>query len=68
MTIEKVEKTADSKKVNELGLTRQDYRGFPSTLCQGCGHNSISSQIVAASYEMSIKPESVIKLSGIGCS
>ncbi len=68
MTTGMVEKTADSKKVNELGLTKQDYYGFPSTLCQGCGHNSISSQIVAASYEMSIKPENVIKLSGIGCS
>ncbi|MCK6583108.1 MAG: 2-oxoacid:ferredoxin oxidoreductase subunit beta [Anaerolineales bacterium] len=54
--------------VNAVGLTKNDYRGFPSTLCQGCGHNSISNQIVAAMYEMSVLPESVIKFSGIGCS
>jgi 2-oxoglutarate ferredoxin oxidoreductase subunit beta len=54
--------------VNLLGLTRGDYRGLPSTLCAGCGHNSISSQIIAACYEMSVPPWHVIKLSGIGCS
>jgi 2-oxoglutarate/2-oxoacid ferredoxin oxidoreductase subunit beta len=54
--------------VNLAGLTKGDYRGNPSTLCQGCGHNSISNQIIAAMYEMSIVPEKVIKFSGIGCS
>ncbi len=54
--------------VNLIGLEKSDYRGLPTTLCQGCGHNSIASQIVAACYEMSLKPERVIKLSGIGCS
>jgi 2-oxoglutarate ferredoxin oxidoreductase subunit beta len=54
--------------VNRIGLERSDYKGLASTLCQGCGHNSISSQIIAACFEMSIKPEQVIKLSGIGCS
>jgi len=54
--------------VNLLGLTRSEYRGLPSTLCAGCGHNSISSQIIAACYEMSIPPWKVVKLSGIGCS
>jgi len=54
--------------VNLIGLAKSDYRGNPTTLCQGCGHNSISNQIVAAMYEMSILPESVIKFSGIGCS
>ena len=54
--------------VNLAGLTKNDYRGNPSTLCQGCGHNSISNQIVSAMYEMSILPENVIKFSGIGCS
>ncbi|HXF85133.1 MAG TPA: 2-oxoacid:ferredoxin oxidoreductase subunit beta [Anaerolineales bacterium] len=54
--------------VNLLGLTKNDYRGNPSTLCQGCGHNSISSQIIAAMYEMSMLPENVVKFSGIGCS
>lgn len=54
--------------VNLAGFTRQDYRGLPSTLCQGCGHNSIASQIIAACYEMDIVPEEVMKFSGIGCS
>jgi 2-oxoglutarate ferredoxin oxidoreductase subunit beta len=53
---------------NQIGLTKADYRGKETTLCQGCGHNSISSQIIAATYEMSIPPERVIKMSGIGCS
>jgi len=53
---------------NLAGLTRNDYKGHPSTLCQGCGHNSISSQIVAACFEMNIKPEKIVKFSGIGCS
>jgi 2-oxoglutarate ferredoxin oxidoreductase subunit beta len=55
-------------KVNEIGLEKTDYRGRETTLCQGCGHNSISSQIMAAAFELSIKPERMIKLSGIGCS
>ena len=57
-----------SKNVNLAGLSRNDYRGLPSTLCQGCGHNSIASQIVAACYELDLVPEDVIKFSGIGCS
>ena len=54
--------------VNLVGLTKNDYRGNPTTLCQGCGHNSIANQIIAAMYEMSVAPEKVIKFSGIGCS
>ncbi len=53
---------------NAIGLSRSDYTGGVTTLCQGCGHNSISNQIVAACYELSIQPERVLKLSGIGCS
>jgi len=53
---------------NKVGLTRNDYRGAPSTLCQGCGHNGIAAQIVAACYEMNLVPEKVVKFSGIGCS
>ncbi len=53
---------------NWVGLEKGDYKGNPSTLCQGCGHNSISSQIIAACYEMSVRPSAIIKLSGIGCS
>jgi len=55
-------------KVNLIGLEKGDYRGHPSTLCQGCGHNSISSQIITACYELNIHPESLLKFSGIGCS
>ena len=55
-------------QVNQVGLSRNDYRGNPTTLCQGCGHNSIASQIIAACYEMSILPEKIVKFSGIGCS
>ena len=54
--------------VNLAGLTKNDYRGNPTTLCQGCGHNSISNQIVSAMYELNVMPENVIKFSGIGCS
>jgi 2-oxoglutarate ferredoxin oxidoreductase subunit beta len=56
------------KNENLIGLEKNDYRGRETSLCQGCGHNSISSQIIAACYEMSIQPEKVIKMSGIGCS
>ena len=61
--------TADLKAgINAIGLTKADYRGHPSTLCQGCGHNSISSQIIAACFELGIHPEEIVKFSGIGCS
>jgi len=68
MTTSISEKDISNKNLNEVGLEKADYKGLPTTLCQGCGHNSISSQIIAACYEMSIKPERIIKLSGIGCS
>jgi 2-oxoglutarate ferredoxin oxidoreductase subunit beta len=54
--------------VNLVGLTKSDYRGNQTTLCQGCGHNSISNQIITAMYEMNVLPENVLKFSGIGCS
>jgi 2-oxoglutarate ferredoxin oxidoreductase subunit beta len=54
--------------LNLINLTRNDYRGRKSTLCVGCGHNSIANQIIAVAYEMSINPHQVVKLSGIGCS
>ena len=56
------------RKVNRLGLTQVDYKGKPSTLCKGCGHDSISSQLVKAFYEYGVEPHQVAKLSGIGCS
>lgn len=54
--------------VNDLGLTRRDYEGGMSTLCAGCGHDSISAAIVQACAEMSMPPHRMAKLSGIGCS
>lgn len=53
---------------NEIGLTRSDYRGERSTLCPGCGHNTISAQIIKACYELNIPPNQIAKFSGIGCS
>ena len=53
---------------NELGFTRRDYEGAISTLCAGCGHDSISAAIIQACFEMAIEPHRVAKLSGIGCS
>ncbi len=55
-------------RTNNIGLEKGDYKGAPSTLCQGCGHNSILSQIIAAVYEMDMLPEDIVKFSGIGCS
>jgi 2-oxoglutarate/2-oxoacid ferredoxin oxidoreductase subunit beta len=53
---------------NEIGLTRRDYEGSMTTLCAGCGHDSITAAIVQAFWELSIPPHRVAKLSGIGCS
>lgn len=53
---------------NNIGLTKGDYRGAPTTLCAGCGHNSINNQIMAAAYELDLIPENIVKFSGIGCS
>ena len=53
---------------NTLGLTITDYEGAMSTLCAGCGHDSISAAIVQAYYELDIEPHRVAKVSGIGCS
>ncbi len=60
--------TASVENKNKAGLEKSDYKGLPSTLCPGCGHDSISSRIIDACYQLSIKPHEVIKLSGIGCS
>jgi 2-oxoglutarate ferredoxin oxidoreductase subunit beta len=53
---------------NELGLTIRDYEGAMSTLCAGCGHDSITAAIVRSLFELGIPPQMVVKLSGIGCS
>jgi len=54
--------------VNKVGYTRRDYEGKVSTLCAGCGHDSISAAIIQACWELDIEPHKVAKLSGIGCS
>ena len=53
---------------NALGFTRRDYEGAISTLCAGCGHDSISAAIVHACFELALPPHRIAKLSGIGCS
>lgn len=53
---------------NELGLTRRDYEGALSTLCAGCGHDSITAAIIESCWGISVRPENLVKLSGIGCS
>ena len=53
---------------NALGLTIRDYEGSMSTLCAGCGHDSITAAIVQAFFELDVPPHRVAKLSGIGCS
>lgn len=55
-------------KPNELGLVRRDYEGKISTLCAGCGHDSISAAIIQAVYELALPPHRIAKMSGIGCS
>jgi 2-oxoglutarate ferredoxin oxidoreductase subunit beta len=55
-------------RTNRLGLPMSDYKGGDSTLCAGCGHDAITSQIIRAFWEYGIEPHRVAKLSGIGCS
>ncbi|GAB1422239.1 2-oxoacid:ferredoxin oxidoreductase subunit beta [Anaerolineales bacterium] len=55
-------------KTNALGLSRNDYKGRTSTLCPGCGHDSISNQIVTMAYDLGIPQHQMVKFSGIGCS
>jgi 2-oxoglutarate ferredoxin oxidoreductase subunit beta len=53
---------------NKLGLTQRDYEGTVSTLCAGCGHDSITTAIIQAVFELEIEPHKLAKMSGIGCS
>tara|TARA_Y100000294_G_scaffold68005_1_gene64404 strand:- start:54 stop:1079 length:1026 start_codon:yes stop_codon:yes gene_type:complete len=55
-------------KLNVLGRPLDDYRGFKSTLCSGCGHDAVSSAIISAAWANGLPPESLAKMSGIGCS
>ncbi len=60
--------TPPPKKTNRLGLEVLSYKGSKTTLCAGCGHNSISERIVECFYELGVNPYNVAKFSGIGCS
>jgi 2-oxoglutarate/2-oxoacid ferredoxin oxidoreductase subunit beta len=57
-----------SPQTNDLGLTVRDYEGSMSTLCAGCGHDSITAALIRALWELSIPPHRIAKMSGIGCS
>src|SRR4029079_9073629 len=62
------ERIATAGNRNRIALEPVIYKGGKTTLCAGCGHNSISERIIEAFYEMGIDPKQVVKLSGIGCS
>ncbi|MCB9229746.1 MAG: 2-oxoacid:ferredoxin oxidoreductase subunit beta [Deltaproteobacteria bacterium] len=68
LSIEKPKIASVLQRKNELGLSPEDYGGAPSTLCGGCGHDSVTAAIISACFELSIPPENVAKMSGIGCS
>ncbi len=53
---------------NALGLTIRDYEGTMSTLCAGCGHDSVTAALIQAFFQMNVEPHRLVKLSGIGCS
>jgi len=67
-SIKRPEIKLKNKRINSIGLTIDDYTGGPSTLCGGCGHDSVTAAIISACFELSIPPETVAKMSGIGCS
>jgi len=60
--------TPAAPATNSLGLSRQDYVGAKSTLCSGCGHDSITNNLTSALYQSAVNPYKVAKMSGIGCS
>jgi 2-oxoglutarate ferredoxin oxidoreductase subunit beta len=57
-----------SATLNHIGLARDAYKGAATTLCAGCGHNSITNHLVKALYELGVEPYLLAKMSGIGCS
>ena len=54
--------------LNRIGLARDAYKGAATTLCAGCGHNSITNHLIKAMYELGVQPSQLAKMSGIGCS
>jgi 2-oxoglutarate/2-oxoacid ferredoxin oxidoreductase subunit beta len=59
---------APTATVNRIGLPRAAYKGAATTLCAGCGHNSITNHLIKALYELDVEPQRLAKMSGIGCS
>ena len=59
---------SETVQVNAAGLTREAYKGLATTLCAGCGHNSITNNLIKALYEYGVDPYKLAKMSGIGCS
>ena len=57
-----------SATLNRIGLARDAYKGSATTLCAGCGHNSITNHLIKAMYELGVEPNMLAKMSGIGCS
>src|SRR3979411_2479550 len=57
-----------SVTANRIGLPRAAYKGAATTLCAGCGHNSITNHLIKALYELDVEPHRLAKMSGIGCS
>ena len=53
---------------NAIGLTPRDYEGSMSTLCAGCGHDSVTAALIQAFFELAVEPHRLVKISGIGCS
>ena len=53
-----------SLPTNSLGMTRRQYEGSMSTLCAGCGHDSVTASIIEACWGLSLRPEQLVKLSG----
>ena len=68
MTTQTRDTPVTNGKTNRIGLLLSDYKGHPSTLCAGCGHDAITSSIIKACFELGIEPRNVAKMSGIGCS
>ena len=68
MSPTQIKPNGSGPKTNCLGLTLRDYKGAPSTLCAGCGHDAISAAVSQAFFDLGIDQSTVVKLSGIGCS
>ncbi len=60
--------SANKPPINMIGLEKTRLQGRRQHVCNGCGHDSISAQIITACYELGVQPEGLIKFSGIGCS